>query len=223
MAKTLKNKIQLKLCGFKNNFTVHHAIKSGVQFIGFVIFPPSSRNISILKASSIINKYRNKIKFVTVLVNPNLILLNKINKYIKPDYIQLHSVDNINILKYIKKNYGNKIIYATNIYKLKNIDKILKNTDYLLLDSPPKENNKTIGGSGIAFNWKLITHLDIPIDYFIAGGINSSNITEARKILNTNFYDISSGIENIIGIKSLNKITQISQIINKLNSKYKDL
>ena len=57
--------------------------------------------------------------------------------------------------------------------------------DYYLLDSGM--------GSGSSFDWNLIKDLQTPI--FLAGGLNTVNITEALSLVKPYAVDVSSGIE----------------------------
>jgi len=56
-----------------------------------------------------------------------------------------------------------------------------------------------------------------PKPYFLSGGININNIDEAFKILNPDFIDISSGIEEERGIKSPKLIIEILKKIKSIN------
>ena len=57
--------------------------------------------------------------------------------------------------------------------------------DFVLLDAGM--------GTGKLFDWSLIRGVKRP--YFLAGGLDSSNVTEAVKILSPYAVDVSSGIE----------------------------
>jgi phosphoribosylanthranilate isomerase len=87
-----------------------------------------------------------------------------------------------------------------------------KHIDYFLLD------NKN-PGSGEAFDWKILQDFNPHKPYFLSGGINIKNIEEAIKIVNPKFIDLSSGIEEIKGVKSSKLIIEILQKIKINNQK----
>ena len=101
------------------------------------------------------------------------------------------------------------IFSKDDLNKIKNFD---NHIDYFLLD------NKN-PGSGEAFDWKILQDFNLTKPYFLSGGINIKNIDEAIKIVNPKFIDISSGIEEIKGIKSSKLIIEILQKIKIHNSK----
>ena len=68
--------------------------------------------------------------------------------------------------------------------------------DDLLLDTPAMEKSEL-------FNFNLLDNLNIS-SYFLAGGINITNIHQALHF--TSKIDISSGVESEPGVKDINKI-----------------
>ena len=84
-----------KICGIKDsktlNFIINH--KHPPKFIGFITnYPKSRRYIEYEGLKKLINIDKRKINFVSVLVNPNDEILEKI-KYLNFDYYQLYDVD----------------------------------------------------------------------------------------------------------------------------------
>ena len=76
--------------------------------------------------------------------------------------------------------------------------------DYLLLDSGK--------GSGKTFDWRLIRK-DLRKEFFLAGGIDISNVREAIEEFNPYAIDLSSSLETN-GIKDENKVREIMEVIN---------
>ena len=78
--------------------------------------------------------------------------------------------------------------------------------DFLLLDTYTKD---ACGGSGKTFDWSLIGAVGKP--YFLAGGLNESNIPRAMR---TGAYglDLSSGIETD-GVKDAEKMRRVAALV----------
>ena len=76
--------------------------------------------------------------------------------------------------------------------------------DYLLLDSGK--------GSGKTFDWNLIRK-DLKKEFFLAGGLKSSNIAQAIEEFKPYAVDLSSSLE-ADGFKDENKIKEIMEAIN---------
>ena len=119
------------------------------------------------------------------------------------------------VSKYLFKDYSLKIIKSIGIRKKQDLYKVkkFKQIDYFLFDYKPNVNELP-GGNAKQFNWDLLNNINIDKPWFISGGINIKNITEIQKKLFTYGIDISSGVEDKIGIKSSKKITEL---INKFN------
>ena len=103
--------------------------------------------------------------------------------------------------------------YAFLKSKIKNFD---NHIDYFLLD------NKN-PGSGEVFDWSILQNFNPVKPYFLSGGINIKNIEEAIKIVNPKFIDLSSGIEEIKGIKSSKLIIEMLQKIKTINQNNNNL
>ena len=82
------------------------------------------------------------------------------------------------------------------------------NMDYLLFDAPPPENSMRPGGNGNHFDWNLIKNLEMDSNWILSGGLSPENIGDAIKITGANFVDVSSGVENNVGIKDNDLITK---------------
>ena len=95
----------------------------------------------------------------------------------------------------------------------------IKSADYFLFDYKSKIITDLPGGNSKKMDWKLLKNLNISTKWFLAGGINESNITEAINSLNPYGIDISSGVEEKLGVKSLHKISKIVNL-TKFKNEY---
>ena len=133
--------MKVKICGLHPARDVQICIDLGVNFLGFVFYEKSPRNID-LKDIKKLKKYdKQKSSFVAVTVNPN-------NEFIKNivlgnfDYIQLHGSESSDRVKEIK-SMGLKIIKAIKIREesdIKNYEQF-KEADIVLFDSPGMEKS----------------------------------------------------------------------------------
>ncbi|MFT5703580.1 MAG: phosphoribosylanthranilate isomerase [Rickettsiales bacterium] len=206
-------KIKTKLCGFTTKKTVDLAVECGANFIGFVFYPASKRNISPQNAGEISKDIPKEIKKVAVIVNPSDEDIIQIIKYLKPDFLQIHNKDLTRILE-IKKQFNLPIIKAFAISEEKDLEKIKdyeQIADYFLFDAKVAE----IGGSGKSFDWNILCNLKTNKNWFLSGGLNINNIEIALKNTNSTMVDLSSGIEETKGVKSPKLI---SGFMNKLAS-----
>ena len=101
----------IKICGISDIETLKYITNHSYppQFIGFITnYKKSKRYVTFEKLKKFLNINRNGISFVSVLVNPDEEILEKI-KIFKFDYYQLYDVDP-KTTKLIKEKYKIKII-----------------------------------------------------------------------------------------------------------------
>ena len=200
----------IKICGVSDLKTLKYITKhpSPPQFIGFITnYKKSKRYVEFEKLKELLNIDKNGINFVSVLVNPDEEILEKI-KNLKFDYYQLYDVKPKET-KIIKEKYNIKIISALTINnkddvnEYKNYENI---SDIILFDG--KGYEKSIG-----FNHDLLNHVSPNITKMIAGNINIDNIPDLKNI--DYFIDLSGSLENDMGKKDLQKIDNFLNKIKK--------
>ena len=198
--------MKIKICGLNPARDVQLCIDLKVNYLGFVFYEKSPRNIS-LPDIKILSKYDKKNSmFVAVTVNPSddFIEKNLIGNF---DYIQLHGSETKDRIAEIQ-NMGFKIIKAIKVKDEKDIDehKEFNNADIILFDTPGMEKS-------LEFPKNLITKLPVGTKYALAGSISEDNVENINK-LGVNFFDLSSSLESHLGYKDHHKI---KNFINKIN------
>ncbi len=198
--------MKVKLCGFTESASLLTAVNCGVDFLGFVFHQKSPRNISFEQAGKLSLLVPSSIKKVAVVVNPSLKLLHDINLALQPQYFQLHGQETIEQVLLIKNTFPTvKIIKAFSISEKEDLEQSL---DFIDLADIFLFDNAS-GGSGKSFNFTFLQNFSCKKNWFLAGGLNSSNILEALKITGAKMVDISSGIEKKRGKKSPDLIIEL--------------
>jgi len=187
--------MKIKICGLKNSVDVDYVNEAMPDYVGFV-FSESKRRISPETAAEFKNRLNKKITAVGVFVNEEISLIVQLHNSGVINIAQLHGAETETYIDKLKKICDIPVIKALNA----NVSQPA-NADYLLFD-----NGK--GGSGESFDWGLIPKCNK--DYFLAGGINLSNIEKAMK-LKPYGIDLSSGTETN-GAKDREKIIRLVQI-----------
>ncbi len=203
-----------KICGLKKESSLICCENNKVDFFGMIFYKKSPRNISSEEAINLTNLSKNlKIKPVGVFVNHNLHDLKKIISSLNLKFIQLHGDENQTYINEIKNKFQIKIIKKISIKTYNDLYKVnnFNNIDYLLFDYKP-EINELPGGNSKLFDWNLLKGQKIQLPWFVSGGINESNIKNIQKLINPNGIDLSSGVEELKGIKSNKKINNLFKI-----------
>lgn len=213
--------ISIKICGLTQEKDVLEASSLGIDFLGFVIVEESSRYVTINRLKKLLKEIPSTIRTVALLVNPENHIVEKIVNEVNIDFLQLHGQESPERVLEISKKSKIPIIKAIGIKRKDDIKKIRSYeniVDYILLDAKPESKKSLPGGNGIAFDWKILKGFNVKKPWFLAGGLNSDNVSSAISITGANMVDVSSGVEVEPGIKSIEKI---SSFVRRVNEHYK--
>ena len=199
--------MELKICGINSEKIIQTIIKSGgCQYLGFVFYPPSPRNLSIDQSKKLTSIIPSYIKKVAVLVKPENNFVEKIKDQF--DYLQVYDAAPSKT-KELKLLSGKKVITAIKVKKKEDIDlykEYIGIADQFLFDSSAMEKS-------FKFNWDYLKNIEIK-GWFLAGGININNLNDVKNI--TQKIDISSSLEDNPGNKSVQKVSDFLLKIKSL-------
>ena len=210
------NKTKVKICGVKETSTIDCCINNQVDYFGLIFYEKSPRNTNLENALKLINYVKfKKITPVGVFVDRPINELKDIINKTHLNYIQLHGNESMEYINILKNEYDLKIIKSIGIKEKADFKKTekLSNADYFLFDYKP-QINELPGGNAMTFDWSLLKNIKISKPWFISGGININNVKEIYKNQIPYGIDISSGVEEKLGIKSSRRITDLMKILN---------
>ena len=200
----------IKICGISDLETLKYILSHQYppKFVGFICnFKKSRRYVEYSKLKDLVKIKKNGTNFVSVLVDPDDIILEKIKK-LNFDYYQLYDVSPERT-KTIKENYNTKIITALTINTHKDVElysKYNEISDIILFDG--KGYEKSIG-----FNHELLNFVPNTVNKMIAGNIKIEDIPSFRN--KDYFIDLSGSLENEEGEKDKKKINKLLNIAIK--------
>ena len=204
--------MKVKICGLQPARDVQLCIDLGINFLGFVFYKRSPRNINLEDIKKLKKFNKQNSSFVAVTVNPD-------DEFIKSqvignfEYIQLHGSETSERVSEIK-SMGLKIIKAVKIKDEADIKsyKQYENADVILFDTPGMEKS-------IQFPEDLISKLPKGEKYALAGSISENNLENIAK-LGVTFCDLSSSLEldTQIGYKDHLKIKKFIKKVNELKN-----
>ena len=204
--------MRVKVCGLHPIRDVQLCIDLGVNFLGFVFYKKSPRNLNLEDIDKLKGYDKKNSFFTAVTVDPT-------NEFIKNtilgnfDYIQLHGSETNNRAGEIK-SMGLKIIKAIKVKNESDIEnyKQYENADIILFDTPGMEKS-------IEFPKNLISRIPKGEKYALAGSISQNNIENIAK-LGVTFCDLSSSLESDtqIGYKDHSKIKKFIKKVNELKN-----
>ena len=199
--------VKIKICGLKRLEDIEIVNKYMPDYMRFV-FADTKRKVSHELARQLKEKLDPEIISVGVFVDAPKEEIVELFENGTIEMAQLHGLESEDYIKDLKAMTDNRLIVIKAIEMSQDTD-LLKydssNADYLLLDSGK--------GSGKTFDWRLIRK-DLKKDFFLAGGLNKDNITQAIEEFEPYAVDLSSSLE-VNGFKNEDKIKEIMEIINE--------
>jgi phosphoribosylanthranilate isomerase len=193
-----------KICGLTTPDTLDAALSGGAAFVGAVVFPKSPRHIDPLHGAILFERARNRAKVVAVTVDADDVLLTEIALILKPDLIQLHGSETPERAVQARILTGAGIIRALSVRTAADIDAAAvwaPVVDHLMFDAKPPEGSALPGGVGASFDWSLLAGRAFDRPWFLAGGLNPTNVADAVRLTGAPLVDVSSGVESAPGVK----------------------
>mgnify|MGYP006063060095 FL=1 len=201
----------LKICGVSDPKTLNYILNHNQKptMIGFITnYEKSRRFVEYEKLKELINVDKKNISFVSVLVNPNDEILEKI-KDLNFDYYQLYDVD-ADRTNEIKSKYKIKIITAITVSSKEDVIKYKDYTnvsDVILFDSKGYHKSES-------FDHNLLDEVPKELNKMIAGNIQIDDIPSFK---NKNFIiDLSGALEDENGKKDISRIDKLLNLSAKI-------
>ena len=167
--------MKIKICGLNPTRDVQICIDLNVNFLGFVFYEKSPRNVKLQDIETLSQYDKKNSSFVAVTINPSneFIKKNLIGNF---DFIQLHGSENKDRVSEIK-SMGFKVIKAIKIKEEQDIDlyRSFDNADIILFDTPGMEKS-------IEFPKELISKIPKGEKYALAGSISEDNVENISKL-----------------------------------------
>ena len=178
-------KTLIKMCGMRTLEEMVWIWRIMPEYVGFVFAEKSKRYVTPQQAHILSDGLDEKITPVGVFVDSSFDEINSICKAGTIKIAQLHGNEPDELILRLQ-DAGINVIRAFQVQSEADIEKAENSpADLVLLDSGT--------GSGKTFDWSLIKQISRP--YFLAGGLDPKNVSQAIEQLHPFAVDVSSGIE----------------------------
>jgi phosphoribosylanthranilate isomerase len=201
--------LAIKICGLSRPDTLEVALEAGADFVGFVFFPPSPRNLAIEAARPLGAQVRERAGKVALTVDANDDFIAAIVAALKPDMLQLHGKETPDRVVAVRTRFGLPVMKAlpiANRADLAAIRPYSEVADRLLFDARPPADATRPGGLGNTFDWTLLKGVDARVPWMLSGGLDPGNVIEAIAVTGATGVDVSSGVERAPGEKDPGRI-----------------
>lgn len=206
---------KVKICGLSRPEDIFQANKLKPDYIGFVFYPKSKRAVTQSQAALLKAMLDKEIKAVGVFVNADIAFIEKLAQLRIIDLVQLHGDEDSLYIQELRKRVYIPIIKAIRVQGEESLQN-LRNypVDFFLFDTYKPGH---YGGTGERFNLEL-EGVTIPKPYFIAGGLDASNVAQVIA-QNPHAYavDVSGGVEDsATGLKDAQKMADFVAQVKQL-------
>ncbi|MEM1036132.1 MAG: phosphoribosylanthranilate isomerase [Pseudomonadota bacterium] len=200
----------VKICGLSDPHMVRVAAEAGADWVGFVLYPKSPRNV--LGQGNDLELYADLVNFafelgvasVTLMVDPDERFVEHVLSTAVPNAIQLQGKETP---KHVRRLW--QMTYQTcEIWKaagIGNEDELEAlqafEVDRFLIDAKPAEGADLPGGNGEVGDWSLLEGFEPGIPWLLAGGLTPNNVADAITATGAHAVDVSSGVERARGVK----------------------
>jgi len=211
--------IDVKICGINSPAALDAAVEGGAKMLGFVFFPPSPRCVTPTEAASLMARVPDGVLKVALMVNPDDFDVGAVCRQLPIDLIQLHGQETVERVADIKAITGLPIMKAVGIAGAEDIARahdFEAVCERILLDAKAPQGSALPGGNALSFDWDLIRGETWAKPWLLAGGLNAQNLENAVKTSGAGFVDVSSGVEDAPGHKSVIKIGEFLRLAASL-------
>ncbi|MEY4733917.1 MAG: N-(5-phosphoribosyl)anthranilate isomerase [Pseudomonadota bacterium] len=205
---------RIKMCGFTREADVDAAVQAGADAIGFVLYPPSPRNVSIARAAELASLLPAFVTPVLLFVNDTPERIRQACAAVPGALLQFHGDESAEFCEAMSLATGRPHLKAARIplteaarFDLVKFAEIHPKAQAILLDA----HVDGFGGGGKTFNWSLLPP-SVNAHLVLSGGLTPANVADGIRTLRPRArslaVDVSSGIEAGKGLKDAALIQQ---------------
>ena len=210
---------RIKMCGFTREADVQAAAEAGADALGFVLYPPSPRNVSIERAAELAQLLPAFVSPVLLFVNDSAERIRQACAAVPGAVLQFHGDETPEFCEAMSQATGRPHLKAARIplteaarFDLVKFAKIHQKAQAILLDA----HVDGFGGGGKTFNWSLLPP-SVNAHLVLSGGLTPANVADGIRTLRPRArslaVDVSSGIESGKGLKDAGLIQQFVQAV----------
>ena len=211
--------VEVKICGLKTEEAVAAAVEGGATSIGFVFFDRSPRNVDLHDVRKLTEQIPPKVCRVGLMVDADDAFLAEICGSGVLDMLQLHGKESPERVAEVREKFGLPVMKAIAIETAADLQTVRQYetvVDRLMFDAKPPKGATRPGGNAVTFDWKILEGVSFNKPWVLAGGLTPENIKEAIQISGAKYVDVSSGVEEAPGVKSVAKINSFLSAVQSI-------
>ena len=191
------------------------ALSLGANFLGFIVFPQSSRGLSLERATELAARVPEGQRVVVdVETAPDDLMRYQDAGF---DRFQIHAslpIDEGRLARWSEIVWRDRLWLAPRVAPTDVFPEYaLAYTDTVVLDTYSKDQ---VGGTGHTGDFERFANLKQQFEdtqWMLAGGLSPSNVLEAIERSTTTRVDVNSGVESAPGIKNPEKLRELFRVL----------
>lgn len=194
-----------KVCGMREAQNIREVEALGIDLMGFIFYPPSSRFVT-----EVPEYLPARAKRVGVFVDADLSFISQRVAEFGLDFVQLHGRETPEFCQQVKAAHpGLGLIKVFSIQSAESLEGTRQYedvADYFLFDTFCKEK----GGSGRTFDHEILGQYAGRTPFLLSGGLSPDNAAEIMRLRHPQLagYDLNSKFEDAPALKNTLKIKQ---------------
>jgi phosphoribosylanthranilate isomerase len=207
--------IRIKICGLNSEPAFDAAATAGVDWLGFVFFPPSPRFVTPARAAALSARQPGGPLRVGLFVNPTDAAIAEVLDTVPLDVLQVYgAVD----LAALRARFGRTVWRGVGVSAASDLPREMAGADALLLDAKPPRDATRPGGNAAPFDWAIMRDWAAPGPWLLAGGLTVANVGQAIRLTQATAVDVSSGVESTPGVKDSDLIRAFVAAVRRVDA-----
>jgi phosphoribosylanthranilate isomerase len=216
--------MKIKVCGMRDSGNIVDLAQLKPDYLGLIFYSQSKRFAENLD-KDILGSLPDSIKLTGVFVNETIDeIIKKVIEY-NLGAVQLHGSESVIYCRQLKDLLSVtlpfkklEIIKAFGIspgFDFNQLQLFNDVVDYFLFDTKTTGH----GGSGVAFDWKILEQFKGQKPYFLSGGLSPDNISDISNLVPEQLYgiDLYSKFELEPGVKDIKSLRTVFELVGKQN------
>lgn len=213
------NGIQFKVCGLTRARDAQAAAAAGADFLGFIFYPKSPRNVRMERFQDIRERLPD-LPRVAVTVAPDAYTLSGLEAA-GFDYFQIHFPAGLReeVPQWEKVVGKERLWLAPKMAPDSEFDASLLDHCSGILWDAYKADPDVYGGTGKLSDWSRFSQARERYPdtrFLLAGGLSPENAVDAVRETGTRCLDFSSSLEIEPGVKDLDRISQVKEALSRI-------
>ena len=212
---------RVKVCGLTREEDIRAACRLGADAIGMVFYEPSPRFLTLERAARLRQEIPTLVSLVALFVNPTEEEVRQVIQQVKPDVLQFHGEESVAFCEQFGMPYFKAFRVGgpgmESASALAQTCQAYHSAAAWLFDS----YSSGYGGSGLSFDTALLSEvqgLENAPPLIMSGGLQTVTVGGVIRHVHPYAVDVSSGVEEGKGIKSVEKIAAFLRAVREADT-----